>query len=103
MVLDSLALSSSNDSRALAVSVLKASSLAANTPARALRGREGLAILHCSACPAILIECGYLSHKSDALRAPQERWQNQLALGIAEGVEVWGTTARDGVVAGSPR
>ena len=103
VVLAQPALSSCADSRALAASVLKSSSVAADTPARALREREGLAVLRRTACPAILIECGYLSHKSDAFRAPQERWQKQLARGIAEGVEVWATTARDGVVAGSPR
>jgi len=66
----------------------------ADTPDRGTRNRPELAVTRRTRCPAVLIECAYLSNPDDAARAATPEWQAQLAQGLAEGVEAWMTRER---------
>lgn len=61
----------------------------ADTPDRGTRNRPDLAVTRRTRCPAVLVECGYLSNPEDAARAATPAWQQQLAAGLAEGVAAW--------------
>jgi N-acetylmuramoyl-L-alanine amidase len=61
----------------------------ADTPDRGTRNRPELAVTRRTRCPAVLVECAYLSNRADAARAATPEWQAKLAEGIADGVEAW--------------
>ena len=42
-----------------------------------------------TACPAVLVECAFLSNPTDAQRAKSTAWRSDLAIGLAEGVAGW--------------
>jgi len=76
-------------SRALADAVRAAVSTHADTPDRGTRNGPDLALTRRTRCPAVLVECAYLSHPNDAARAATAAWQSRLATGIANGVMDW--------------
>lgn len=61
----------------------------ADTPDRGTRNRPELAVTRRTRCPAVLVECAYLSNRADAARSATPEWQAQLAQGIADGIEAW--------------
>lgn len=61
----------------------------AETTDRGTRNRPELAVTRRTRCPAVLVECAYLSNKTDATRAATPEWQAKLAQGIADGVVAW--------------
>lgn len=74
---------------ALADAVRAAVAAHADTPDRGTRNRPDLALTRRTRCPAILVECAYLSNRADAARAATPAWQAKLAHGIADGVIAW--------------
>ena len=56
---------------------------------RGTRNRPELAVTRRTRCPAVLVECAYLSNRADAARSASPEWQEKLAQGIADGVEEW--------------
>ncbi|MFN0125158.1 MAG: N-acetylmuramoyl-L-alanine amidase [Verrucomicrobiales bacterium] len=73
----------------LADAVRTAVAAHADTPDRGTRNRPDLALTRRTRCPAILVECAYLSNRADAARASTPAWQDKLAHGIADGVIAW--------------
>lgn len=61
----------------------------ADTPDRGNRNRPEFAVTRRTRCPAVLVECAYLSNRTDAARAATPEWQKLLAQGIADGVTEW--------------
>lgn len=60
---------------------------AAGSPSYALRtDTRNLLVLREARCPAVLVELGYLSNRSEAARLKTAAYQDQLAEGIADGV-----------------
>lgn len=47
---------------------------------------RGLTVIHGTACPSVLVECGFLTHKKEAGRLNQAGYKDSLASGIADGV-----------------
>jgi N-acetylmuramoyl-L-alanine amidase len=54
---------------------------------RTARTGNGLVVLNSTACPAILIECGFVSDKTEAERLKSAAYHKKLAKGIADGLE----------------
>lgn len=52
---------------------------------RGIRERGYAVVLH-TFCPAVLVECGFLTHKAEALKLNKEDYQDRLAAGIAHGI-----------------
>ncbi len=76
-------------SRTLAEETARHVSRHAETPDRGARNRPDLAVVRRTACPAVLVECAYLSHRPDATRAKTAAWRKKLAEGIANGLDAW--------------
>ena len=47
---------------------------------------RGLTVIHGTACPSVLVECGFLTHKKEAGRLSESEYKDRLATGIADGV-----------------
>ena len=56
---------------------------------RGVHERSELVVMRRTSCPAVLIEGGFLSNKSDARRLRSEEWRNRLARGIADGINAF--------------
>ena len=52
---------------------------------RGIKERD-LTVVFGSACPAVLVECGFLTHAAEAKRLQNPDYQDKLALGLARGV-----------------
>jgi N-acetylmuramoyl-L-alanine amidase len=74
---------------ALGAAVREAACARARTPDRGTRNRPDLAVTRRTACPAVLVECAYLSNAADAQRAKSPQWRAELAAGLAEGIVAW--------------
>ena len=75
-----------DSSRLLAEWVQRASVGRTRSVDRGIRLRSQLAVLRRTECPAVLIEGGFLSNKSDASRVSSDAWRERLARGIADGI-----------------
>ena len=47
---------------------------------------RSLTVIHGTACPSVLVECGFLTHKKEAGRLSDADYKDRLASGIADGV-----------------
>ena len=43
-------------------------------------------VIHATACPAVLVECGFMTHAAEAAKLRREEYRDKLADGLAEGV-----------------
>lgn len=60
---------------------------AAGSPTYALKtDPRGLLVLREARCPAVLVELGYLTNRTEAMRLASPQYQDQLATGIANGI-----------------
>ena len=55
---------------------------------RGIKERE-LTVVHESACPAILVECGFITNTTEATRLQDPSYQQKFALGVARGVSTF--------------
>ena len=76
-------------STSLADAIRSGNTRHADPPDRGTRNRPELAVTRRTRCPAVLVECAYLSNRADAARSATPEWQAKLAQGIADGVEAW--------------
>jgi N-acetylmuramoyl-L-alanine amidase len=76
-----------NDSRnmLLAYCVQRGLSGATNAPDRGVR-RARFYVLQYAQCPAVLIECGFLSNPAEATQIAAEVYRERIATGIAQGI-----------------
>ena len=58
---------------------------------RNIRQRKGLAVLNKTRCPAVLVECGYLSNYSERKRCLTSRYQYNCARAIVDGIWAYKT------------
>ncbi|MDG2125107.1 MAG: N-acetylmuramoyl-L-alanine amidase, partial [Verrucomicrobiales bacterium] len=56
---------------------------------RGVKNRPGLAVTRHTHCPAVLIECGFLTNADEAMRLKTGAYRAQLARGMANGVEAY--------------
>ena len=56
---------------------------------RGIKNREDLAMTSRILCPAVLIECGFLSSASESRRIGEAGYRKKLVRGIADGFEAW--------------
>ncbi len=70
----------------LAALVQKAAVKATGATERELRNNGQLIVLNSTLCPAILIECGFVSNKSEAEKLKSDDYQQKLAEGISDGI-----------------
>lgn len=56
---------------------------------RGIKNREDLAMTSRTICPAILIECGFLSNGPESRKIQEAGYRKKLVLGIADGYETW--------------
>ncbi len=56
--------------------------------------RARFIVLRNAACPAVLVECGYLSNPDEAKKLATEAYREQIAQGIAQGIINYVTLAR---------
>lgn len=82
-------------STSLADAIRTAVCARADTIDRGTRNGPELAVTRRTHCPAVLVECAYLSNPADAARAATAEWQAALARGIADGVTAWMARPRD--------
>lgn len=47
------------------------------------------AVVAQAACPAVLVECGFITSKSESAKLKREAYRDQIAAGIAQGVAVF--------------
>ena len=76
-------------SRRLAEAVHRCAIKAADLADHEVKNRPELAVTRHTACPSVLVECGYLSNKAEAANAIDPAWQQRIAGGIADGIEVF--------------
>jgi len=69
----------------LARSIQYHACLATKADDRGVRERNYVVVTH-SACPAALVECGFLTHLRESRKLANEAYRDQLAKGIAHGV-----------------
>ena len=74
-------------SRRLAEAVHRGAIKAADLADHEVKNRPELAVTRHTACPAVLVECGFLSNKAEASNAVDPNWQQRIAKGIADGIE----------------
>jgi N-acetylmuramoyl-L-alanine amidase len=67
---------------------------------RGIKARE-YAVVARAACPAVLVECGFITSASESVRLKQAGYRDKVADGIARGVVLFlqGRAARPGVIA----
>ena len=58
---------------------------------RDTRQRKDLAVLRHTRCPAVLVECGYISHPYERRRAQQKSYQDSCAQAITNGIIAYKT------------
>jgi len=78
-----------DDGQQLAQAVQQAVQKNTRSRDRGIKNREDMAITSRTLCPAILIECGFLSNASESRKIQEAEWRKRLVLGIADGYETW--------------
>lgn len=56
---------------------------------RGTKNRPELSVTRHTECPAVLVECGFVSHPGEAARIATTSYQRKLAVGIADGIEAY--------------
>ena len=56
---------------------------------RGVKNRPSLSVTRHTHCPAVLVECGFLTNADEARRIKTGAYQKQVARGIANGVEAY--------------
>lgn len=59
------------------------------TNSRAAKANDNYYILLHSACPAVIVECGFLSNHEEAAKLSDEDYQHDMAQAIAEGIKAY--------------
>lgn len=69
----------------LADSIQRRVSAATGAPDRGVRDSR-LYVVQYVSCPAVLVECGYLTHAEEARQLKRDRYKDKLAAAIADGI-----------------
>lgn len=79
------------DDRGLLLAGLLQSSVCAATGSknRSARNDPALAVLNRTQCPAVLVECGFLTNPAECESIKSDAWRGKLVRGLADGLESW--------------
>lgn len=75
--------------RLLAEALQAAACEATGARNRGTKNDPSLAVLNRTLCPAVLIECGFLTNSAEAANIQSEEWRKKLAAGLADCLEQW--------------
>ena len=78
-----------DDGQRLALAVQKAVTGRTGARDRGIKNREDLAMTSRTVCPAVLVECGFLSNGSESRKIQDAAYRMKLVLGLADGYEMW--------------
>lgn len=78
-----------DDGEQLAVAIQSAVISRTNARDRGIKNRDDLAMTSRTRCPAVLIECGFLSNATESRRIQEVGYRKKLVQGIADGFEAW--------------
>ncbi len=71
--------------RLLAEAVQRAACKSTGAPDRGAKERP-YTVIHTTACPSVLVECGFITNDAEAAKLKQEEYRDRLAAGVAEAV-----------------
>ena len=60
--------------------------LSSDGKGRVAKANDNYYILLNVKCPAVIVECGFLSNREEARKLSEEEYQNRVAKAIAEGI-----------------
>ena len=83
-----------DDGQRLAMAIQAAVPTATGARDRGIRNREDLAMTSRTVCPAVLIECGFLSNTVESRKIQEAGYRKKMVQGIADGYETWLQTRR---------
>lgn len=83
-----------DDGQLLAMAVQEAVQRRTGARDRGIKNRVDLAMTSRTVCPAVLIECGFLSNGSESRKIQDAAYRKKLVQGIADGYESWLETRR---------
>ena len=84
-----------DDRGLLLASALQASACAATgSKNRGARNDPALLVLNRTECPAVLVECGFLTNPAECETIKTDAWRAKLVHGLADGLESWLHAAR---------
>ena len=89
-----------DDGQKLALAVQAAVQRHTGARDRGIKNREDLAMTSRIVCPAVLIECGFLSSAPESRKIGEAGYRKKLVRGIADGYEEW-LVGRSGVPTGA--
>lgn len=78
-----------DDGQRLAQAVQLAVTAKTGARDRGIKNREDLAMTSRTVCPAVLIECGFLSNGTESRKIQDATYRRKLVQGIADGYEAW--------------
>ena len=78
-----------DDGQRLAMAIQAAVPTATGARDRGIRNREDLAMTSRTVCPAVLIECGFLSNTVESRKIQEAGYRKKMVQGIADGYETW--------------
>ncbi|MDB6136240.1 MAG: hypothetical protein JWM59_4483 [Verrucomicrobiales bacterium] len=78
-----------DESGALASAIQSTLHHATKARDRGIKNRRDLAITSRSFCPAVIVECGFLSNSDEGGLIRDESYRRKIVQGIAEGYETW--------------
>ena len=81
--------------RLLAEAVQASACAATGSKNRGVRNTPGYAVISRTRCPAILVECGFLTNAAECRDIQSDAWREKLVLGLADGLEGWLRTSSE--------
>jgi len=78
-----------DDSAALAASIQQAACAATGSRNRGTHNRPNLSVTSRTLAPAVLVECGFLTHPDEADNIQSSSWRAKLVKGLASGITSW--------------
>ena len=84
-----------DDSQRLALALQTAVTGKTGARDRGIKNREDLAMTSRTVCPAVLIECGFLSNGTESRKIQDAAYRRKLVRGLADGYEAWLTERKN--------
>ncbi len=81
--------------RLLAESLHAAACEATGSRSRGVKNDAGLVVLNRTLCPAVLVECGFLTNAAELANIQSADWREKLVAGLADGLESWLEAAQE--------
>jgi N-acetylmuramoyl-L-alanine amidase len=79
--------------RLLAEALLAGACAATGSKNRGVHNEPGYSVISRTQCPAVLVECGFLTHPAECRDIQSDAWRARLVRGLANGIESWLRTA----------